>query len=145
MTARAPEMPPLSERRARYAFRRTAGICTRAAIHGPAAPGHTLCSGCLADERLDRRERSVERNPNLKLRACHRCGESGDGHNARGCLNDPLPGWRGTDPRKLARHKRRNTAHRAAGLCIANPNHEKPRDGKARCEACLARRRKASS
>lgn len=146
MTAQAPEMPaPGRSTRFRYRANKSAGLCTRAKSHGPAAPGHVICAGCLTDDRLDRRDRNLERNPARKTRTCHRCGEHGDGHNARGCTNDPLPGWTGTDPRRLARHKRRNTRHRAEGLCIVNPAHQRPENGKSRCEPCLAKNRKAKS
>ncbi len=145
MTARAPEMAnPPEAQRSRYLQRKIAGLCVRGASHGPAEPGHVLCAPCMVDGRYDRRESYRRNRATPPVNGCTRCGGT-DGHNARSCNGDPLPGWAGPDTRRIERHRAQRSRRREAGVCINNPAHEKPKPGGSRCDSCMARRRKATS
>ncbi len=145
MTTRGPEMAnPPDAQRARYLARKEAGICVRNKEHGPAEPGHVLCAPCIIDSRYDRRE-SYRRNRRVEAaKGCTRCGGD-DGHNARSCQNEPLPGWKPTDARRLERQRMYQARRREQGVCLDSATHEKPRPGKLRCDACMARRRGVKS
>jgi hypothetical protein len=144
VTARAPEMAnPPDAQRARYLARKEAGICVRSKEHGPAEPGHVLCAPCIVDSRYDRRE-SYRRNRRVTIaKGCARCGGDEDGHNARSCENEPLPGWPGRTSARVARDKAKRIARKNAGLCIVNQSHAKPSAGRSRCDYCMSRRNKA--
>lgn len=120
----------------RYHARKASGLCTRADSHGPAAEGHTMCIGCLVDQRFEQNTRNAQRRTPQKILKCIRCGKPG--RNSRGC---PCPTPPGFDPR--AERNRRGVAYRASlraqGLCPNNPKHERPGPGFSQCAACRAR------
>ncbi len=149
MTARAPEDLDVDRLNAegrrrmtsmlsleRYRSRKAAGLCTRGASHGPAAAGHTLCDGCLVDQRFEQNSRNAAKRPPKRTLTCLRCGKPG--RNSRGC---PCPVPDGFNPRR-ARAQRGieyRASLRAQGLCPNNPKHARPEPGFSRCAACRAR------
>lgn len=149
MTARAPEefdterlnregyrLTVLDAKRDRYSRNVERGLCARAASHGPAEPGHSMCIGCLVDQRHDQNARNAQRAPRKRVLFCKICERAG--HNARSCTR-PKP--QDFDPRRVA--GQRQSAYRnslgARGLCINGSKHEKPEPGFRQCAACRAR------
>jgi hypothetical protein len=151
MTARAPDSLDIERLNAegrkgmatlrskeRYYRRLNRGLCTRADSHGKAEIGHTVCIGCLVDQRFDQNARNRRTRPAKRVLTCIRCGKPG--RNSRGC---PCPVPPGFDPQraKVARGIEYRAALRAKGLCPNNPNHEKPGPGYSQCAACRARKK----
>lgn len=156
MTARAPEDLDVARlnaqgrrasivdaNRSRYARLRERGLCTRAASHGPAEDGGSLCGPCMVDRRYDQMEYYRRTHDTGPAKECTRCGRVG--HNARSCTNEPLPHWAGPDTARIERDRARRARRRKAGVCLNNPAHGPPLKGYVRCKACAHKRRKVNS
>jgi hypothetical protein len=126
----------LLTKQARYSERAAKGLCVRGASHGPAEPGHSVCTGCLVDQRLDRIERNAELPPPMRILTCKICGR--ERHNSRSCTQARPAGF---DPRRVADQRRsdyRRKLH-ADGLCINGAKHARPESGFRQCAECRAR------
>lgn len=125
--------------RERYERLRGQRLCVRGASHGPAADGFTLCEPCRVDVREDQRDRYRHTRAVSRVNSCGLCGS--EQHTAKRCAMPPEARDPG-DSRRLERNREYKALLRLQGKCIANPAHERPIKGRARCEACNAKRRK---